>query len=317
MQTAILAMIAAPDPRSFPGVASLPQENMMIDRDSLRVMTYNLLSAAKKRRTFPWEDRRDGIVQLFTSLQPDVVGTQEANLKQINDLRERLPEYDVVGEGNLGPSHANHEDNWYSAIFYKRDRVKRVSSPGETFWLSPRPQQPASRFALASRPRVAVWSVFEHLDTERPFLFGTTHLEAFMPGHRRQGARLIQEYIGRKLAELGQEMPVFLTGDFNAVADTAEIRHLQADSQHGPRLHDAWRQAGRGEDRDGATFRGLDLRDRLGNWLLGHRRIDYVFYRPELEIRSVERIDYARYLNDGSLPPSDHDPVLADFRMAS
>jgi len=279
-------------------------------------MTYNLLSAEKKRR-FPWQDRCDSIVGLFDHLAPDVVGTQEANQRQIRDLQERLPDYGVYGEGNLGPDGAAHEGSWYSAIFYRKDTVRRLPGPGDRFWLSPFPEQPASRFALASRPRVAVWSVFEHLGTGRPFLFGTTHLEAFMPGHRREGVRLLQQYVGRKLRELGEEMPVFLTGDFNAQADTVEIQRLQLESAHGPGLVDAWQAAGHADDRNAATFRGLDLRDRLGNWLLGHRRIDYVFFRPELEIHDIERVDYARYLDAGRVPPSDHDPVLASFRMAS
>jgi endonuclease/exonuclease/phosphatase family metal-dependent hydrolase len=279
-------------------------------------MTYNLLSAEKKRR-FPWQDRCDGIVELFDRLAPDVVGTQEANQRQIQDLQERLPDYGVYGEGNLGPDDAAHEGSWYSAIFYRKDTVRRLPGPGDRFWLSPVPEQPASRFALASRPRVAVWSVFEHRGTGRPFLFGTTHLEAFMPGHRREGVRLLQQYVGRKLRELGEEMPVFLTGDFNAQAGAAEIQRLQLESVHGPGLVDAWQAAGHPDDRHAATFRGLDLRDRLGNWLLGHRRIDYVFFRPTLEIASIERVDYARYLDAASVPPSDHDPVLASFRMAS
>lgn len=286
-------------------------------QNNLRVMTFNLLSASKKRKQFPWEQRRDGIVEVFRALRPDVVGTQEANLFQLYDLRDRLPEYDFTGEGNLGPARSHSGDSWYSAIFYRRDTVRRLPTPGEAFWLSPQPEQPASRFALASRPRVAVWSLFEHRATRRPFLFGTTHLEAFMPGHRRHGARLIQEFVSRKLREMGQEMPVFLTGDFNAHAGAPEIRDLGRETRDRAGLIDAWSHAGGSEDRHGATFRGLDLRDRIGNWLLGHRRIDYVFFRPQLEVHSVERIDFDQLLEGASLPPSDHFPVLAEFSLAS
>lgn len=280
-------------------------------------MTFNLLSASKKRRTFPWEQRREGIVEVFDALQPDVVGTQEANLEQLNDLRDRLPDYEFTGEGNLGPLRSHSEQNWYSAIFYRRESVRRLPMPGASFWLSPQPEQPASRFALASRPRVAVWSLFEHRASGKPFLFGTTHLEAFMPGHRRHGARLIQEFVSRKLREMGQDMPVFLTGDFNAAAGAPEIRDLARETGDRAALYDAWQHAGHGEDRQGATFRGLDLRDRIGNWLLGHRRIDYVFFRPQLEVREVERVDFDRLLERSGPPPSDHYPVLAEFKLAS
>lgn len=285
-------------------------------QNNLRVMTFNLLAAGKKTRRFPWTERRDGIVAVFEALQPDVVGTQEANLAQLHDLRDRLPGYDFTGEGNLGPMRSHSADSWYSAIFYRRETVRRLPQPGEAFWLSPQPARPASRFALASRPRVAVWSHFEHRPTRRPFLFGTTHMEAFMPGHRRHGARLIQEFVSRKLREMGQEMPVFLTGDFNAAADTPEIRDFGQETDARAALYDAWSVAGGANDRAGATFRGLDLRDRLGNLLLGHRRIDYVFFRPQLEIHTVQRIDFDDLLDPAAAPPSDHFPVLAEFSLA-
>lgn len=283
---------------------------------NLRVMTFNLLSSAKKSKSFPWSQRREGIVEVFETLQPDVVGTQEANLEQLNDLRDRLPGYDFVGEGNLGPDQAGNEDNWYSAIFYRRSTVRLLPMPGESFWLSPSPEQPASRFALASRPRVAVWSLFEHQDTGKPFLFGTTHLEAFMPGHRRHGARLIQEYIQRKLKEMGQDMPVFLTGDFNASSGSTEIRDLGQETGDRAALYDAWSHAGHAEGPHAATFRGVDFRDRIGNWLLGHRRIDYVFFRGQLEVSTVDRVDFDQLLADSSTPPSDHYPVVAEFKLA-
>jgi len=285
-------------------------------QNNLRVMTFNLLSAGKKQKRFPWTERRDGIVKVFETLQPDVVGTQEANLSQLHDLRDRLPGYEFTGEGNLGPLRSHSADSWYSAIFYRRETVRRLPSDDMSFWLSPQPELPASRFALASRPRVAVWSLFEHRRTGRPFLFGTTHLEAFMAGHRRQGARLIQEFISRKLQEMGQEMPVFLTGDFNAVAAAREIRDFGLETQGRAALYDAWSQAGGLEGRDAATFRGLDLRDRLGNLLMGHRRIDYVFFRPQLEIHTVARIDFDQVLEGIGAPPSDHFPVMAEFKLA-
>ena len=98
-------------------------------------------------------------------------------------------------------------------------------------------------------------------------------LEAFLPGHRRHGARLIQEFVRRKLSELGQEMPVFLTGDFNAAADAPEIRDLGRETVDRAGLIDAWRHAGRGEDRHGAALRGAADRARgLHGELHDHRR---------------------------------------------
>jgi endonuclease/exonuclease/phosphatase family metal-dependent hydrolase len=59
----------------------------------------------------------------------------------------------------------------------------------------------------------------------------------------------------------------------------------------------------------------MGLRDRIGNLLLGPRRIDYVFYRPQLDVTAVRRIDFPRPTH-ASAVPSDHYPVLAEFQLA-
>ena len=64
-------------------------------------MTFNLLSASKKQKRFPWQERCEGIVEVFRTLQPDVVGTQEANLAQLNDLRDRLPAFSSASFASL------------------------------------------------------------------------------------------------------------------------------------------------------------------------------------------------------------------------
>jgi endonuclease/exonuclease/phosphatase family metal-dependent hydrolase len=92
------------------------------------------------------------------------------------------------------------------------------------------------------------------------------------------------------------------------------MRHAMPDR---PGLHDVWERAGESDPRAGATFRGMGLRDRIGNLLLGPRRIDYVFYRPQLTVERVRRIDFRDVVSHTGATPSDHYPVLADFRLAS
>ena len=112
---------------------------------------------------------------------------------------------------------------------------------------------------------------------------------------------------------------MFLTGDFNAGADSREIRAMVAEHA---RTTPPVRCLGRGRPRAaptaarGATFRGLGLRDRVGHRLLGPRRIDYVFFRPRLTIRAVNRVDYDDMEHREYALPSDHYPVLAEFALA-
>lgn len=288
-----------------------------MDNCHLRVMTFNLLTSTKKKRTHPWRLRRRNVARLIRSHRPDVIGTQEANMRQLLDLAALLPEYEFIGEGNLGSAHAHNERSWYCAVFYRRDRVRPVDADAanETYWLSPTPEVPASQYSLGTRPRLVTWTTFETVATGRTFVFGTTHLEAVNSWHRRRSARLLREQVSRKVSELGTDVPVFLTGDFNAVASSPEIRAMSEGLDDLEPLHDAWSAAG-GDEASGSTFRGLGLRDRVGHRLLGPRRIDYVFFRGRLGVRRVHRVDFRGLEHREAAVPSDHYPVLAEFDLA-
>jgi endonuclease/exonuclease/phosphatase family metal-dependent hydrolase len=282
-------------------------------------MTFNLLTSTKKRRSHPWRLRKRNIARIFGELRPDVVGTQEANYRQLQELAELLPEYEFVGEGNLGRDMAHSTRNWYCAIFYRRDRIRPVdnASDCDAHWLSPTPEVPASQYALGTRPRLVTWNTFELISTGRRFVFGTTHLEAVNSWHRKKSARQLRAYISDKVTQLGPDIPVFLTGDFNACAQSPEIKAMGDDFGDMEPMFDAWTEGCDGNCDDGATFRGLGLRDRVGHRLLGPRRIDYVFFRPRLTVVAVTRIDYAHLEHRQNALPSDHYPVLAEFALAS
>ncbi|MFH1843133.1 MAG: endonuclease/exonuclease/phosphatase family protein [bacterium] len=291
----------------------------------LRLMTFNLLTSTKMRRSHPWQLRKRSVARIFERYQPDVIGTQEANLPQLLELAELLPEYEFLGEGNLSGLEATHSPkNWYCAIFFRRDRVRPAEEESDTYWFSPTPEVPASQFHLGTRPRLVTWQTFEHIPDGQEFIFGTTHLEALNRWHRHKSAGLLRAYITSKLQQKGSDTPLFLTGDFNAVDSSPEIQALARlganqtwrDPDDQPQfLYDAWLEAG-STDRDaGATFRGLGRMGQLNQALLGPRRIDYIFFRPQLEVVRVEKIDFDRFTNRRGSLPSDHFPVLADIRL--
>ena len=297
-----------------------PLENRIVQRPSLRLMTFNLLTSTKKRRTHPWCLRKQSAARVFQRYRPDVIGTQEANLPQLLELAALLPDYEFLGEGNLSGTDSSHTlDNWYCAIFYRRDTVRPAEEESDIYWLSPTPEIPASQFHLGTRPRLATWHTFEQIATGREFVFGTTHLEALNSRHRHKSAELLGRYVSHKVRQKGKQTPLFLTGDFNAVASSPEIRRLAGDAGYpegGQRLlYDAWHAADSGDPWAGATFRGLGRWGQLGQSLLGPRRIDYIFYRPRLRVISVERVDFSGIARREDALPSDHFPVLADFLL--
>jgi len=293
-------------------------EHIALSDSNLRVMTFNLLTSTKKRRSHPWRLRKRNIAKIFETMRPDVVGTQEANYQQLLELAELLPDYEFIGEGNLGRLQAHSDRSWYCATFYRRDRVRPIddSGTGDTHWLSPTPEVPASQYVLGTRPRLVTWNTFEMVGSGRPFVFGTTHLEAINSWHRKKSARQLREYISTKVKELGPEIPVFLTGDFNACAKSPEIKAMGDRWEGLEPMYDAWTEGCDGNCGEGATFRGLGLRDRMGHRLMGPRRIDYVFFRPRLAVRSVSRIDFTEMEHREIALPSDHYPVLAEFSLA-
>lgn len=105
----------------------------------------------------------------------------------------------------------------------------------------------------------------------------TVHLDSFSSGKRAVQARDVLRIV-RKSPGI-----TFLTGDMNSQADTAPIRMLRTV------LRDAWAEKGKGA---GATRRS---------------RIDYVFYRGDVRVDSVEVVQSNA---------SDHRPVVATFSLA-
>jgi endonuclease/exonuclease/phosphatase family metal-dependent hydrolase len=205
---------------------------------TLRVMTFNLLTSTQLRRSHPWRLRKRSVARIFREYAPDVVGTQEANLAQLRELAELLPEYDFVGEGNLSRTDLSDSvHNWYCAIFYRRDRVRPAEDESDTWWLSPTPGVPASRFAPGTRPRVATWQTFELLGGGQPFVMGTTHLEAFSGLSRRRSALALRDYVTARVRQLGDDTPLFLTGDFNAADNSRELRTLADGGRRDTALH--------------------------------------------------------------------------------
>ncbi len=283
----------------------------------LRLMTFNLLTSTKLRRTHPWRLRKYGVARIFRKYQPDVVGTQEANLHQLLELSELLPDYEFLGVGNLsGTALADSVHNWYCAVFYRRDTVRPAEEEGDAYWLSPTPEVPGSQFQLGTRPRLATWYTFEHIPTRRDFVFGTTHLEAISGRHRQKSADLLGGYIADKVRSMGEETPLFLTGDFNAVASSPEIRRLHSRvAGDGVSLFDAWKEAGSADPLAGATFRGLGRWGQFSQLLMGPRRIDYIFFRPQLQVLKARKIHFDGIVSSKHALPSDHFPVLADFLL--
>ena len=115
--------------------------------------------------------RRPLILEKIRQEKPDIIGFQEVLPHVAAWLKENLTEYYIAGCGR-------EKDLTGEAmiIAYRKERFQSVSL--ETFWLSPTPYVPGSRYPVQSMcPRTATDVVFEDMETGKVFRVINTHLD--------------------------------------------------------------------------------------------------------------------------------------------
>ena len=254
---------------------------------AVRVMTYNIRYDNPGDGINRWENRKHKVTALIREYDPDIIGVQEALLHQLNDIKSELKDYEFFGVGRDD----GKEKGEYSAVFYRKKRFKVLKQ--ETFWLSKTPDVPGSKDWDAAITRVVTWGRLRDQKTKSEFLMVNTHFDHVGKESRKQSAALLKN----KVAELSDDMPVIITGDFNftrtqppyeVMMDPQPIRLLDAAPADTP-----------------GTSCGFEV---------GARQcaaIDYIFYTSRW-LPSGYRVVQD---NDGSYYPSDHLPVIVSLEL--
>lgn len=183
---------------------------------NLKVMSFNIRLDHAGDSANNWQYRKDVAAEMVKTNNIDILGTQEVLVNQLNDLKERLPEYTTVGVGRDDGKEAGE----FSAIFYKKDKFKEVKSGN--FWLSETPEIVGSKGWDASYIRVATWIILNDIQSSNKFLVINTHLDNDGLLARIEGGNLLLE----KAMELGKDMPIIITGDFNDTPDSETIKNI-------------------------------------------------------------------------------------------
>lgn len=271
-----------------------PAAAVAVECDGINVMTFNIRCDTGKDGVNGWEFRKDRAANAVRFYDADLVGMQEVRHNQLLDFMERLPGYSYVGVGRKD----GKEGGEYCPVWYKSDRFTPVDSGW--FWLSETPDVPGSKGWDTSYERIATWVKLTDKVSGKPLLFMNTHLDHRGHQARKEGARLLLT----KIAELAGDMPVVLTGDFNAVATDEPIRIiLDADNPlslidsravsglvYGPAW--TWHNFGRTP---------LEKRD----------LIDYVFVKGPLAVNRYGVLAET----EGEAFLSDHAPILVNITL--
>ncbi len=249
----------------------------------MKVVTFNIRYDCGKDGKNNFCFRKPLILQKLALEHPQVVCFQEVLPHVARWLKESLPEYTVVGCGRS----ESLEDEQVSIAFHK-DRFNLIQM--DTFWLSPTPEIPGSRFPVQSPcPRVCTLALLEDLQGKKVFRVANTHLDHEGAPARRQGLRLILRRL--QGADLFPDAPVIFAGDFNMPPDSGELDVF--------REFDGYENV---TENIGVTYHGFGRAWRK-------TQIDYLFLKGAVRSLHAERWTDVR---DG-VYLSDHYPVCAEL----
>jgi len=262
-----------------------------LQAQDLSILTYNLRYDTESDGVNRWDNRKEILISQLRFYQPDIFGTQEGLLHQLEAIRDGLEDYDYFGKGR----DQGDDEGEFSAIFYNHYAVNLISQ--STFWLSETPDVPSKGWDAALN-RVCTYGLFESRNDGKKFYVFNTHLDHMGETARKESVKLILKQIDSINTS---HFPVVLMGDFNLEPDDEAMVGLSEVMQ------DAHSLAGTSAFGPRGTFNGFQVT------LPVVRRIDYLFLSPS----DFSLLKYAILTAtiDGR-HPSDHYPVYAelDFR---
>lgn len=188
------------------GIASAgtPVKDNMQGTQDISVMSFDIDRYDKTATEHKWEDRVQAVVEMIEDERPAVIGLQECEANQKDDLDLLLRDYDSFGAGVLdgklkGPM---------NAVYYRKDCLE-LEDYGH-FWYSDTPDEPKTKFENAKHTCCASWAVFSIRRTGRKFFFLNTALD-IVAEVRGMQARMILEMMD----EYGKGLPCIVVGDFH------------------------------------------------------------------------------------------------------
>lgn len=262
------------------------------EKSLIRIMTFNIRYNEPRDGVNAWANRKTKVADVIRFHKADLVGVQEAQYNQLQDLEKLLPDFSWSGVGRDGENNGE-----FSAIFYRKSRFRLIET--KTFWLSETPEKIGAKGWDADYPRIVTWAQFQDRQTKKTFYQFNTHFDHIGKQARTESARLLLAQIPK----IAGKFPFVVTGDFNAKEDTNIYRILTGKEGSGNlKLIDARYASQNGHFGGNSTFSAFKE-------LVPDNRIDYVFVGEGVKVLE-HGILSDRW--DG-LWASDHLPVLAEI----
>ncbi|KAL1718203.1 Endonuclease/exonuclease/phosphatase [Schizophyllum commune] len=272
----------------------------------------------------PWSTRRVRVAELLLNKGVEVIGFQEALVRQVNDLEELLgSDWSWVGVGRDDGVEAGE----YSPIFWRNSTLQLLD--WDYFWTSNTPFEP-SKYEGAGSYRICTVAHFQPSSGPTLTVFNT-HMDDQSDDQRRLAASLVLYRARYEAVNAGG--PVLVMGDFNspptggdsgaynittgvlepvAINQTFADKYAVSDDQ----LPDFTLLDLRGQtprrsvSSNFATFTGFTPPNNASDW----GRIDFLFGGSNGGWTSTAyHVDPS--LTDDGLYMSDHRPVFVDVTL--
>ena len=237
----------------------------------INIITFNIRYNTPNDGVNAWPNRIDMVSGLLKFHDPDIFGFQEALIGQIQDIQNKLPDFEWFGvgrdDGKVGGE--------FSPIFFNKSKFILIDHG--TFWLSETPNEPSKGWDAALN-RIVTWGKFKSKVTGKPFYVFNTHFDHIGVEARKNSAELISKKIEELIND--QNYPVILTGDFNLTPEQEPVllikkflkdsREISEQSPYGPV----------------GTFNSFDWNAAMDE------RIDYIFVNDRISV-----LKYAESVN--------------------
>lgn len=255
------------------------------EKELLKIGTFNLRMDTPSDGDNSWSHRKDLVNDLLRFYDLDLFGTQEGFAHQLNDVL-RLGTYQFIGSGRDDGKDAGE----HSAIFYRTDRFK-VLDQGD-FWLSEHPEHPGLGWDATCCNRICSWGKFEDSRSGKQFFFFNVHYDYEGVVARPESSRLMIS----KIRSIAGDMPVFLTGDFNALPTEEPILILDKSGF----LNDSYKITKEPPFGPDCTYHGYD------SAVQTDERLDYIWVTNGIQVDKYGVLTHTLY----GKTPSDHFPVM-------
>lgn len=266
--------------------------SMAYSQHEITIVSYNIWFDNPANTDNPWSDRKQGVIETLTQLEPDIFCVQEALINQVKDLT--FAQFKHVGVGRDDGKNAGE----FSAIFY--DTVKFVSLNESTFWLSETPEVPGKKGWDAVCVRIVTWVHLKEIKTGNTFYVFNTHFDHVGDTARLESARLIKQ----EIKAIAKDEPVILTGDFNCRLDSKPYLVL-INKGSAVSLADSRAKSEKPISGPNYSFIGNDFTGDPGNI------IDHIFVSSPIKVKNAFIL-----LNCKTRCPSDHLPVVAKLYVS-